>query len=177
MLRRQKPAPVEPEVRWLEVDASMTGTLAFKEPVNLQINGRFEGALQALGSLVIGEKAIVRAEIQGEDVIVAGRVEGSIHAAARLELRAGARVFGKIVTPRLVVHEGCVIQGTLDMNRPEPGSAGWMDADELARYLEVDASTIDQWAQEGRLPAQREGDAWRFDRVQIEDWLAHEKIK
>ena len=37
--------------KWLEVDASMTGSMVFKDPVNLQINGRFEGTLDAKGNL------------------------------------------------------------------------------------------------------------------------------
>jgi len=51
------------------------------------------------------------------------------------------------------------------------------EASVSARYLEVDASTVLQWAQGGRLPAQREGDRWRFERSKIEGWLAQEKIK
>ena len=35
--------------KWLEVDASMIGTLTFKDSVNLQINGRFEGTLDTKG--------------------------------------------------------------------------------------------------------------------------------
>ena len=42
----------------LEVDASMTGTLTFKDPVNLRINGRFDGTLDTKGSLTIGEKLV-----------------------------------------------------------------------------------------------------------------------
>jgi excisionase family DNA binding protein len=52
-----------------------------------------------------------------------------------------------------------------------------MTVQELTRYLEVDAATVIQWAESGRLPAKREDDQWRFDRARIEEWLAQEKIK
>jgi len=72
--------------------------------------------------------------------------------------------------------DGAMLQGTVEMSGESAGTP-WMSVEELARYLEVDASTVMQWAQSGRLPAQREGTQWRFDRSQIEGWLAQEKIK
>jgi excisionase family DNA binding protein len=173
-LRRK---PEEPETeRWLEVDASMTGTLAFKDPVNLQINGQFEGSLDTKGNLSIGTRAQIKATIRGERLIIGGNVNGTITATTRVELLATARITGKIVTPRLVIHEGAILHGTVEM-QGFPESEQWMGIDELARYLEVDAATVAQWAQAGRLPAQREANAWRFERSRIEEWLTHEKIK
>ena len=162
--------------KWLEVDASMTGTLAFKDPVNLQINGRFEGNLDTKGNLSIGEKAVVKATIQCETITIGGTVDGNVTATTRVELLASARVTGKISSPRLVVHDGAILQGTLEMVG-QLSDGPWMSVEELARYLEVDAATVSQWAQNGRLPAQRQGEQWRFERTKIEGWLAQEKIK
>jgi len=164
------------EERWLEVDASMTGTLAFKDPVNLQINGRFEGALDTKGHLAIGEKAQVKATIKGESITVRGAVTGDITATDRLELLSTARVTGKVISPRVSMEDGAILQGTLEMSGGV-GASPWMTVEELARYLEVDAETVSQWAQGGRLPAQQEGGRWRFERAKIEEWLAQEKIK
>lgn len=174
-LRRQKAEGSETE-RWLEVDASMTGSLVFKDPVNLQINGRFEGTLETKGNLAIGEKAQVKATIHSESLTIAGMVTGQITATNRLELLGGARLTGKVSSPRVVMHEGAILHGTLDMLGGS-GTTPWMTTEELARYLEVEASTVLQWAQSGRLPAQREGEQWRFERAKIEEWLAQEKIK
>ena len=174
-LGRQKQSEASTE-KWLEVDASMTGTLAFKDPVNLQINGRFEGTLDAKGNLSIGEHAQVKATIQGESIAVAGTVSGNVTATTRVELHATGRLTGKVTTPRLVVHDGAILHGSVEMIGGQTESP-WMTIEELARYLEVDANTVSQWAEGGRLPAQREGSQWRFDRTKIEEWLAHEKIK
>ena len=162
--------------KWLEVDASMTGTMAFKDPVNLQINGRFDGTLDTKGNLSIGEKAQVKATIQGEAIIVGGTVNGNVTATSRVELLSTARLTGKVITPRLVMQDGAILQGTVEMLGGR-GDGLWMTADELARYLEVDASTVVEWAQGGRLPAQKDGGQWRFERSRVEEWLAHEKIK
>jgi excisionase family DNA binding protein len=162
--------------RWLEVDASMTGTLAFKDPVNLQINGQFDGTLDTKGNLAIGQKAQVKATIQGEAITIGGTVTGTVTATIRVELLPSARVTGKISCPRVIMQEGAVLHGTLEMVGVR-GTSPWMMIEELARYLEVDAGTIVEWAQSGRLPAQQEGGQWRFDRAKIEEWLAREKIK
>ena len=166
----------EPTEKWLEVDASMTGSMVFKDPVNLQINGRFDGTLDAKGNLSIGEKAEVKATIKGESVAISGTVNGDVVATARVELTATARVRGKVTSPRVVMQEGAVFNGMIEMTGSSSENV-WMSVDELARYLEVDASTVTQWAQAGRLPAQREGNQWQFNRSKVEEWLAQERIK
>ena len=162
--------------RWLEVDASMTGTLTFKDPVNLRINGRFEGTLDTKGSLSIGEKANVKAVVQGEVITIAGTVQGNVTASTRVELMPSARLTGKVTSPRVIMREGAILQGTLDMVGTAEARP-WMTIEELARYLEVDAETVAQWAQGGRLPAHREGSQWRLERAKIEEWPAQEKAK
>ena len=174
-LRRQRPDESGDE-RWMEVDASMTGTMAFKDPVNLQINGRFDGTLDAKGNLSIGEKAQVKATIKGESVTIAGVVNGAINATSRVELLSTARVTGKVSSPRVIMHDGAVLHGTLEMAGGQSDNP-WMTIEELARYLEVDAETVTQWAQSGRLPAQRDDNQWRFNRAKIEEWLTHERVK
>ena len=174
-LRRQRPEDAEGE-RWLEIDASMTGTIAFRDPVNLQINGQFQGTLEAKGNLRIGDKAEVKADLRGDTVTVGGTVTGDLTAITRVELLSTARVTGNVTSPRVIMHDGAVLRGRLDMGSAE-GADSSMTVDELARYLEVEAATVVQWAQSGRLPGRREQDQWRFDRAKIEEWLAHEKIK
>jgi len=175
-LRRRPALEDASQSRLLEVDASMTGTLTFKDPVNLQINGRFEGTLDTKGNLMLGEKAQVKATIRGEQISIAGWTEGTIIATSRLELLSTARVIGKISTPKLIIHEGAVFHGSAEMIQEEAKSQ-WIGLEELARYLEVETSTILEWAESGRLPALRDGTEWKFERRRIEEWLAQEKIR
>ena len=176
-LRRRPDESAQP--RMLEVDASMAGSLTFKDPVNLQINGRFEGSLETKGNLFIGERAHVKATITGESIVVRGTVEGPITASQRVELHQGASVVGKITTPILVVQEGAVLHGQCEMRGAQTGAESpWMKLEELARYLEVETSTVAEWAKSGRLPGEQDGQGqWRFNRQRVETWLAQEKIK
>ena len=176
-LRRRPEEEAQQQPRLLEVDASMTGTLSFKDPVNLQINGNFEGTLDIKGSLTVGQSAVVKATVRGEAISIAGTVEGPITASRRLELLSTARVVGKVITPRLIVQEGAVLHGTLEMVTEQGTDRQWMTLDELARYLEVDINTVREWAQAGRLPGKQDGSQWKFDRTRVEAWLAQEKIR
>jgi excisionase family DNA binding protein len=175
MVLRRKSGDDDGQPRRLEIDAAMSGTLSFKDPVNLAINGRFEGSLDVKGSLTIGPAAQVRATIQGEHIVINGTVEGPVSASHRLELHSSARVTGKVSAPRLIVHEGAVLQGTCDMVGNADGQ--WMTLEELARYLEVDTTAVLEWVQSGRLPGAQEAGQWRFERQRIEAWLAEEKIR
>ena len=178
MGKKEKRQEVE---KVLDVDASMQGSLVFKDPVNLKINGRFEGTLNTKGSLMIGEHAVVNADVTGEIIVVAGKVNGNVNAIKELKLISPACVIGDIRTPLLSVAEGAVLDGTCRMiskTRQEsaPRSA-IMTAEELAKYLEVDRSMVLDWVNLGKLPGMKEGDSWIFDRMKIDEWVAAGKIK
>lgn len=155
----------------LDVDAAMSGTLTFKDPVNLRINGRFEGTLETKGNLVIGQSAVVNAHIVGDEIIIGGRAKGEILAKQRLTLLSTAVVDGQIRTAKLIVNEGAVIEGTCHMLGDQ------LSIDELAKYLEVDSSSIVEWANSGKVPAKKEGEAWKFERKAIDEWVASGKVK
>jgi len=155
----------------LDVDASMQGTLSFKDSVNLRINGKFEGTLDTKGNLTIGEAATVEAHITGENIIIAGKVRGDIIAKDRLVLLPTATMQGDIKTPKLNIVEGAVFEGTCHMLDDV------LDADELSRYLEIDLDSILEWAGTGKIPAFKEGSNWRFHRAKVDEWVAAGKIR
>ena len=68
---------IQSEDKVLDVNASMQGTLRFDDPVNLRISGNFEGTLDTKGKLMVGDKAIIKANITGEYVSIAGDVTGN----------------------------------------------------------------------------------------------------
>ncbi len=154
------------EEKILDVDAAMSGSLTFRDPVNLRINGKFEGTLETKGSLVIGPNATVNAYIIGDEIVIAGRIKGEVLAKQKLILMPTAVVEAKARTSKLVVNEGAVFEGTCHMLREH------FSIDELAKYLEVDLPSITEWASNGKVPAIKEGEGWKFERKAIDEWLA-----
>ena len=154
----------------LEVDASMQGTLNFKDPVNLHVNGKFEGTLDTRGTLTIGQSAQVSASITGDIVVIAGRVKGKVTARDKLVLLPSAVVEGDIFPAKLSIHEGGIFDGKCSM------LGEFLNIDELSRYLEVDTNSLNDWANQGKIPAVKEGNGWKFERKLIDSWIASGKI-
>jgi excisionase family DNA binding protein len=158
------------EEKVLDVDAAMQGTLSFKDPVNLRINGKFEGNLVTRGNLTIGSAAIILADITGDNIIVGGRVKGKVIARERLTLLPTAIIEGNICPVRLNIAEGAILEGNCSMLHD------FLNSNELARYLEVDLKSILEWANSGRIPGSKEGEDWKFERKAIDSWIATGKI-
>src|SRR5262245_48203183 len=91
----------ETEEKSIEINAQMQGTLSFKDPVNLKINGNFNGTMETRGTLTIGDTGIVEAHITGENIVIAGKVKGDIIAKKMLVLMPTAILTGNISTPKL----------------------------------------------------------------------------
>jgi excisionase family DNA binding protein len=158
------------EEKVLDVDAGLQGTLTFKDPVNLKINGKFEGTLDSRGNLTIGQTAQVAADISGDNIIIGGRVKGKITARDLLTLLPTAVVEGDIYPAKLNIAEGAIVEGRCSMLRE------FMNSEELARYLEVDIKSILDWASNGKVPGYKEGNDWKFERKAIDAWVTADKI-
>lgn len=155
----------------LDVDASMQGSLTFKDPVNLRINGRFEGNLNAKGNLTIGQTAVVFGDIMGDNIIIGGKIKGRVTAKERLTLLPTAVVEGDIFPVKLNVAEGAILEGKCSMLHD------FLNAEELARYLELDLNSILELANSGKMPGNKEGSDWKFERKAIDSWVSSGKIE
>ena len=168
------------EDKILDVDARMQGTIVFKDPVNLRINGSFEGKLETLGNLTIGENAQVKADIQGDRIIIAGRVTGNLVASEAIVLIPPAVVRGNVETPTVSIAEGAVLDGQLRMLDLKPGQTSGektLSLRDVAQYLELEAKVVEQWAHQRKIPAEFVNGEWRFHKSALEKWLQDEKVK
>ena len=51
-----------------------------------------------------------------------------------------------------------------------------MSVEQVAKYLQLNRSTIYDWAQKGKLPAINLGQVWRFRRAELDAWLEAQKV-
>ena len=89
--------------------ATFEGKLTFEGTV--RIDGRFKGEVFSDDVLVIGEGAIVEAQIDIGEVIIQGTVIGNIVAKRSIEIHAPGRVKGDLHTPQLQIDKGVVFEG------------------------------------------------------------------
>ena len=93
------------------------GKLTFEGTV--RIDGKFSGEIFSEDTLIIGEGARVKAEIEVATVIIYGDVIGNVKSKSCVELHAPARLKGNILAPQLVVDQGVVFDGNCMMTSGE----------------------------------------------------------
>ncbi len=100
---------------FLSSGTNFKGDLTFEGTV--RIDGRFEGNINSKDSLVIGENAVVDAEVHVGTIMISGRVSGNIAAKEAVEINSKAQVHGniKLSGNKLVIHEGAVFSGGCEM--------------------------------------------------------------
>ncbi|MBE0335042.1 bactofilin family protein [Paenibacillus sp. 23TSA30-6] len=108
---------------------SFEGTI--EAEANIRIDGHFQGDIRSTRAVVIGESAVVRSDIIARDVILAGKVFGSITTEGRLTITSTGELYGKAAVSALVISEGGVLDGTSQMIRTKDAepSASTDDSD------------------------------------------------
>lgn len=83
---------------------------------DLEIEGSIEGRIDLpKGQLTIGAHGRVKAEITAKAVVIIGKVTGNVSASERLEIQSSGIVEGDIRAPRLLIQEGAVVNGGIEM--------------------------------------------------------------
>ena len=83
---------------------------------DLQIVGSVEGKIDLPSNqLTVGAEGKVRAEIHAKTVVIEGHVTGNVTGTERVEIQASGVVDGDVRAPRLVIHEGAVVNGSIEM--------------------------------------------------------------
>jgi cytoskeletal protein CcmA (bactofilin family) len=92
----------------------LTGELSFTH--GLRVDGIVRGKVRSEGSLVIGAKGRVEAEVIIERISINGEFRGAIHATDRVEIHKDGRVYGEIYTPCLIIEAGALFEGKCNMS-------------------------------------------------------------
>lgn len=80
-------------------------------PTDIRIDGTFEGRIQSKGRVVVGETAVIKADIVCENVDLWGKVEGNLFVKNTLSLKEGCTVTGNLHIRRLSVELGATFNG------------------------------------------------------------------
>lgn len=126
MLKREDLAPMVPVTSDLNAllgrGSEFDGKLTFEGTV--RIDGKFTGSIVTKDVLVVGEGAVVSAEIDCGSVIVHGQIIGNVRASVAVELHAPARVKGNIESPSLMIERGVTFDGQTKMDGVERPAGG-----------------------------------------------------
>lgn len=89
------------------------GTLTSKE--SICVEGFVKGKIVCEGSVIVGEKGKVDAEIIADVVLLGGEVNGNIVAKTKLEITTSGKLKGNIKTGSLIIAEGVLFEGKCQM--------------------------------------------------------------
>lgn len=112
-MRKESPVEKGDIKAFLGPGSQFEGKLVFHEIVRL--DGTFRGEISSQDTLIVGDEASVEAEVNVGTLILSGRFKGNIKASTKVDLRSPAKVEGNIETPKLLVEEGVVLNGSLSM--------------------------------------------------------------
>jgi cytoskeletal protein CcmA (bactofilin family) len=93
---------------------TLKGDLSGNE--DLVIEGHVEGRVDLPSNeLTIGANGSCSAEVHAKNVVVIGKVNGNVTATERIEIQATGLVNGDVSAPKLIVQEGAVVNGSIEM--------------------------------------------------------------
>lgn len=85
---------------------------------DLYVDGTVEGKIELRGhSLTVGPNGNVKADVSAKAVVIQGKLDGSINASDRVELRKSAVVNGDLSTQRVAIEEGAFLKGKVEIQR------------------------------------------------------------
>ncbi len=90
---------------------------------DLEVDGSVEGDIKLPNHVLkIGAHGKVKASVVAKCVQIVGHVAGNVTATERIEIEASGVVEGDIRAPRLLVQEGAVINGAIEMTGGKAGA-------------------------------------------------------
>jgi cytoskeletal protein CcmA (bactofilin family) len=82
---------------------------------DLVIQGTVKGKIGLKESLYVEKTGVIEADIETANVEVSGQVTGNIVASDKVELKTDCKVVGDIRAPRILIADGAMFKGNVDM--------------------------------------------------------------
>ena len=91
---------------------------------DLYIDGEVEGTVELKGnSLTVGPNGNVHADVSARSITILGRLQGNVKARERTEIRKTGSFGGELLTAQIVIEEGSVFRGSIDIVKPGQNAA------------------------------------------------------
>jgi cytoskeletal protein CcmA (bactofilin family) len=106
----------------LSKEVKMEGEIQGSE--NLQVEGRFKGTIKLAGDLYIGPTGVVDADVEADNVIIQGQINGNVLARKQLQIQSSGKLMGDCTAQSIDIKEGALFEGRSKMIRSSVASPG-----------------------------------------------------
>jgi len=93
---------------------NITGEIQGNE--DLHVEGRFKGSIKITGNIFIGPTGVVDADVEAENIIIQGKINGNVLARQRLEIQSLGQLIGDCSAQ--INHFGVSPQGNVGIQAP-----------------------------------------------------------
>ena len=99
---------------FLGADSNLEGAIEFQGTI--RVDGKVSGKISSNdGTIIVGEKAFIQADISVAVAVIMGEVDGTVDAKDRIEIYPPGRVSGEIQAPVLSIEPGGILNGNCIM--------------------------------------------------------------
>ena len=92
----------------------LEGTMKYASGTT-RLDCHFKGEISSEGTIVVGDRGEVEANIHAKQISIAGKVKGNVQASECLELKEHAVLLGDVETPSLIIDPGGYFEGHCHM--------------------------------------------------------------
>lgn len=86
---------------------------------DLYIDGEVEGTVELKdNNLTVGPNGNVHADVQARSITVLGHLRGNVRAGDKVEIRKTGSLEGDLATARIIIEDGAVFRGSIDILQP-----------------------------------------------------------
>jgi cytoskeletal protein CcmA (bactofilin family) len=89
----------------------------------LRIDGDFTGTIRTKGKVLVGKNGRAECTLHAGTVVIGGVVRGEIFSSEKVIILSTGLMLGNITTPRLIVEEGVILNGSCRIIAPAPEQA------------------------------------------------------
>jgi len=86
----------------------------------LRIDGDFTGVIRTKGKVLVGKNGRAECTLHAGTVVVGGVLRGEIFSTEKVIILSTGLVLGNITTPRLIIEEGVIFNGSCKVTAPTP---------------------------------------------------------
>lgn len=98
----------------LEEDFSFEGTIKAKD--SIIIKGYLKGKIESEGTIIVGPKSVIEADIFSKNLQCFGKINGNIVVQNEVIFHSPAIINGDITAKLLNFEKGCILNGRVKMN-------------------------------------------------------------